>query len=36
MTGGGGGEDEMNLNSPSPPPFYKAARQPKSLWAISL
>ena len=27
---GGGEEDEMNLESPSPPPFYKAARQPNS------
>ena len=33
--GGGGGrrKDEMKLNGPSPPPFYKAARQPKSRWA---
>ena len=27
---GGGGEDEMILESPSPPPFYKASRQPNS------
>ena len=27
---GGGGEDEMNLNSSSPSHFYKAARQPES------
>ena len=30
---GGRRKDEMKLNGPFAPPFYKAARQPKSHWA---
>ena len=33
---GEGRKDEVKVNGPSPSPFYKAGRQPKSLWAISL
>ena len=28
-----GRKDEVKVNGPSPSPFYKAGRQPKSLWA---
>ena len=33
---GEGRKGEVKVNGPSPSPFYKACRQPKSLWAISL